>query len=88
LKSQVRKGARVRRLEPFIRERKRCQEADHGELLGIIRRVKGKVLLRGSPNSIYDRALTGWTRHTFELANNAAGGRSKRRMTEVLWCNF
>lgn len=36
----------------------------------------------------YYCALNSWTRHTFELPNNAAGGETRRRMTEVLWCNF
>jgi hypothetical protein len=29
-----------------------------------------------------------WTRHTFDVANHAAGGSAKRRMTEVVWANF
>jgi hypothetical protein len=37
---------------------------------------------------MYDRELSGWTRHPFDRPNNAAGGRTKRRMTEVVWCNF
>jgi hypothetical protein len=32
--------------------------------------------------------LAGWTRHTFDLPNNAASGTTKVRETEVLWCNF
>jgi hypothetical protein len=45
-------------------------------------------MLSGYPNDLYDTALAGWPRHTFALPNNAAGGKEKRRMTEVLWCNF
>jgi hypothetical protein len=36
----------------------------------------------------YDGALSDWTRHTFDLPNNAAGGKKKGRETEVLWCSF
>jgi hypothetical protein len=45
-------------------------------------------MLSGYPSEIYDTLLKSWTRHTFDLPNNAAGGEVKRRMTEVLWCNF
>jgi DNA adenine methylase len=62
-------------------------EADHRQLLDLLRSVKGKVMLSGYPSNLYDTALAGWNRHTFDLPNNAAGGKEKRRMTEVLWCN-
>ena len=57
-------------------------------MLATLLGVQGKVLLSGYPSALYDEALSGWARHTFDLANHAAGGGSKRRMTEVLWCNF
>jgi DNA adenine methylase len=63
-------------------------EADHAELLALVGRLQGKVMLSGYPSELYDRALAGWTRHTFDLPNNAAGGAKKDRETEVLWCNF
>jgi DNA adenine methylase len=63
-------------------------EGDHRELLELLRQCRGKVMLSGYPSSLYDAALAGWTRHTFELPNNAAGGPKKERETEVLWCNF
>jgi DNA adenine methylase len=63
-------------------------EAQHRELLATLVACKGKVMLSGYPSSLYDTTLKSWTRHTFELPNNAAGGETKRRMTEVLWCNF
>ena len=62
--------------------------AEHRELLAALLECKGKVMLSGYPSTLYDSALKNWTRHTFELPNNAAGGETKRRMTEVLWCNF
>ena len=62
--------------------------AQHRELLATLVACKGKVMLSGYPSSLYDTTLKSWTRHTFELPNNAAGGETKRRMTEVLWCNF
>ena len=44
-------------------------------------------MVSGYRSTLYDRMLAGWTRHDFDLANNAAGGSSKRPMTECLWCN-
>jgi DNA adenine methylase len=63
-------------------------EADHRGLLDVLLAVKGKVMLSGYPSILYDGALSGWTRHAFDICNHAAGGAGKRRMTEVLWCNF
>jgi len=63
-------------------------EEEHRKLLATLLECKGKVMLSGYPSALYESALGKWTRHTFELPNNAAGGETKRRMTEVLWCNF
>jgi DNA adenine methylase len=62
--------------------------ADHEVLLATLLQCQGKVMLSGYPSELYDRSLEGWTRHTFNLPNNVAGGKSKQQMTEVLWCNF
>jgi DNA adenine methylase len=63
-------------------------EAEHKQLLRVLGECKGKVMLSGYASPLYDSALKGWKRHTFDLPNNAAGGETKRRMTEVVWCNF
>jgi DNA adenine methylase len=63
-------------------------EADHRDLLDLVKQFRGQVMLSGYPSPLYDEALTGWNRHTFDLPNHAAGGMAKRRMTECLWCNF
>src|SRR5262249_13626103 len=47
-------------------------EADHRELLDVLRQCRGKVMLSGYPSELYDAALSGWTRHTFDLPNHAA----------------
>jgi DNA adenine methylase len=60
----------------------------HRELLDALRHVKGKVILSGYANALYDGMLSDWVKHTINLPNNAAGGKEKRRMTETLWCNF
>lgn len=63
-------------------------ESDHRELLDAVRQCRGKVMLSGYPSRLYDDALAGWNRHAREVANHAAGGASKARETEVVWCNF
>jgi DNA adenine methylase len=60
----------------------------HGELLDVVKAVKGKVLLSGYDSDLYQEKLADWNRHTFKLPNNAASGSSKRKMTEAVWCNF
>lgn len=62
----------------------------HAELCAAVRGCAGKVLLSGYPSELYRRELEahGWHRHDFDLPNNAASGKDKRRMTESVWCNF
>lgn len=61
---------------------------DHTELLAVLRACRGKVMLSGYRSQLYDDMLADWQRVDFDLPNNAAGGASKRRMTECVWCNF
>jgi DNA adenine methylase len=61
---------------------------DHRAILDALLACKGKVMLSGYPSDLYDSALAGWSRHTFDLPNNAAGGKHKGRETEVVWCSF
>jgi DNA adenine methylase len=64
-------------------------EAQHRHLLDVLLGLRhAKVILSGYPSPLYEKALAGWWRDDKELANHAAGGKRKRRMTEVLWCNF
>ncbi len=64
--------------------------ADHAQLLSLLAKVKGKFLLSGYRSQLYDDAadVMGWSREDFTLPNAAAGGSSKRLMTESLWYNF
>ncbi len=61
---------------------------DHYRFLVAIKACVGKVMVSGYANPLYDTELVDWTRVEWNLPNNAAGGDAKRRMTEVLWCNF
>lgn len=61
---------------------------DHVKLLDVLRQCRGKVALSGYPNELYDSFLHDWNRHDHSIPNHAAGGDTKRRMTECVWCNF
>jgi DNA adenine methylase len=63
-------------------------EKDHADLLDALQQAQGKAMISGYRSDLYDRRLTEWNRHDFELPNNAAAGSSKRRMIECLWTNF
>lgn len=65
-------------------------DAEHGDLLTDLTAIKGRFLLSGYHSDLYDThaAFHGWKCHEFEINNHAAGGKTKRRMTECLWCNF
>ena len=63
-------------------------ERDHRDLLDVLLACKGKVILSGYANDLYDGVLARWTREEFDLPNNAASGKTKRRMAEMLWRNF
>lgn len=55
---------------------------DHAELLALLQRLSGMVVLSGYPSALYDDALAGWMR--VEKAALADGARPR---TEVLWIN-
>lgn len=63
---------------------------DHTELLKTLATIQGKFLLSGYFNDFYGRFARehDWRRKDFDLPNNAASGKSKRRMTECVWMNY
>ena len=65
-------------------------EEDHVELLETLAGIRGKLMLSGYHSQLYTEYAEryGWRRDEFDLPNNAAGGKTKRRMREVLWMNF
>lgn len=64
----------------------------HRALLQTLDGLEGKFLLSGYRSELYGRhaetRCPAWRRFDFDLPNNAAGGASKRRMVECVWCNF
>ena len=66
---------------------------DHVRLLETILRVKGKVLLSGYPNKLYDEYLSGWQTKDFEIASRSTIGSSlvehkKSPRIERVWMNY
>lgn len=68
--------------DPKHRYRHEMTDADHVELLGFLRGLAGMVVLSGYPYSLYDDALSDWTRVEREALADGA-----RPRTEVLWIN-
>lgn len=64
----------------------------HGELLELLgsKELQGRFLLSGYHSELYDdwASACGWKCHEFKIDNKAAGGKTKRQMTECVWCNF
>ena len=63
---------------------------DHRELLDTLAGLRGKFILSGYDCPLYQEfvAKCGWKVRREELPNNAAGGKVKRRMTELLIYNY
>jgi DNA adenine methylase len=60
-------------------------EAEHHELAGVLNACKSTVVLSGYPSGLYHSLYQDWQRVDLEIANHSAGGKTKSRMTEVLW---
>jgi DNA adenine methylase len=61
---------------------------DHAALANLLGRCRGRVVLSGYPSDLYAGLFRGWRSVSLEVANHAAQGRRKRRMTEQLWMNW
>lgn len=62
----------------------------HEELLVHLSDIEGKFMLSGYDSTLYSRFAkdNNWKCHTFDLPNNAAGGKSKQRKVECVWTNY
>lgn len=58
-------------------------EDDHLELLDVVKRHKGPVLISGYPSNLYDTELSGWAK-----AHTTSTDQLSRVKNEVLWMNF
>ena len=63
--------------------RHEMSNADHEQLLAVLKAHRGPVLLSGYPSELYDRALRGWIRETATVTDHLG-----RRRQEALWMNF
>ncbi len=65
-------------------------EGQHALLLEALAKIKGKFLLSGYPSELYSAAQLrhGWSCLEVKIPNHAAGGASKRVMTECLFANY
>lgn len=61
---------------------------DHEKLLLRVLKCKAAVALSSYPNRLYDDTLKGWTRHDFEMPNNASHAVQKERETHALYTNY
>lgn len=83
---------------PYLHETRVTKDAyahemtaeEHGELLVLLSTLKGKFLLSGYPSDLYYTAADtyGWRCVEIAIPNHAAGGKTKKRMTECLWANY
>jgi DNA adenine methylase len=60
-------------------------DKDHEELLGVLLRLKGAVVLSGYPTDLYDTTLRGWSRDMCRVTKKLKP--TKDGAVEVLWCN-
>jgi DNA adenine methylase len=58
---------------------------DHAELLGVLKRLQGFVVLCGYPSAMYETELEGWQKHT--TSARASGNRGTVLRTECVWLN-
>lgn len=63
-------------------------DGDHHQLADTLNACQAKVVLSGYPSPQYEELYKGWRTVDFDRPNDAAGGKSKRRMTERLWMNY
>jgi len=61
----------------------------HEDLLFALSEIQGSFLLSGYRSDLYDRSALayGWTRHEFEIVNNAASGKTKEKKVECAYTN-
>jgi DNA adenine methylase len=64
------------------------KENEHRELAAVLRNCQGKVVLSGYPSPLYEESYSSWKTITIDIANHAAGGKTKARKQEVLWLNW
>lgn len=62
----------------------------HQELLDLIKTLKGKVIISGYDNELYNLALKDWNKHYQKEKSTAAAAQSKKNKIrqEIIWKNY
>lgn len=65
-------------------------DGDHTTLLLELKKIRGKFLLSGYDNDLYEdfRLSQGWTRHEKEIDNKASSSKTKPKKVECIWANY
>jgi DNA adenine methylase len=63
-------------------------EEAHYELGEVLNACRAKIVISGYPSVLYENMFKTWRRVEFDIANHAAGGRTKARKRETLWVNW
>ena len=64
-------------------------DQDHHRLVEVILMCKGKVMLSGYPNAIYQRLESaGWDTFDFHVTKASSSQKSKPKAIERIWANF
>lgn len=58
---------------------------DHEAMLLEVAETTAKVFVSGYRSTLYDEALSDWTRHEFDMPNHSGQGKSKQRRVECVW---
>ncbi len=60
----------------------------HAELLGVVLKCRGMVMLSGYHSLLYDKMLAGWRCEEIKMDNKASSAKTKPTKIECVWCNF
>lgn len=72
---------------------KQCYEhemgiEDHQRLLDLCKQIKGKVLLLGYENEMYNKELVGWNKAVRETINHSGQNKKKQKRIDMAWYNY
>jgi DNA adenine methylase len=81
---------------PYLHETRTAKNAyscemtkeKHIELLELINKVKGKVLISGYDSELYRKYLAKWNFASKEIVNHSSQAKEKENRTECLWYNY
>lgn len=66
-------------------------DMEHEMFLAVAKHIKGKVLISGYDNELYNTILKDWHRHEIDTYSGLAAAlpnADEGRRTEVIWTNF